>query len=35
MMDCYEQFDDLRQRMAFSADFVEIDLDERGKMVLA
>ena len=33
--DCYEQFDDLRQRMAFSADFVEIDLDERGKMILA
>lgn len=35
MTDCYEQFDDLRQRMAFNADFVEIDLDERGKMSLA
>ena len=34
-MDCYEQFDDLRQRMAFNADFVEIDLDNKGRMVLA
>lgn len=31
--DCYDQFDDLKQRMAFAGDFIEIDLDSKGKMV--
>jgi hypothetical protein len=33
--DCYAQFDNLRQQMAFNEDFVEIDLDNKGRMVLA
>jgi len=33
-MDCYEQFDNLKEQMAFSADFIEIGLDDKGKMVI-
>ena len=29
---CYEQFTNLAERMAFASDFIEIDIDEKGKM---
>jgi len=30
---CIEQFDDLRQRMQFESNFIEVDLDANGNIV--
>jgi hypothetical protein len=32
-MNCVEQFDDLRQRMQFESNFIEMDLDGNGNIV--
>jgi hypothetical protein len=32
--DCYEQFESVREQMAFAKDFVEIGLDAQGRMLL-
>ena len=29
---CYDQFNDLNEQMAFASDFIEIDIDSNGKM---
>jgi hypothetical protein len=33
IMNCVEQFDDLRQRMQFESNFIEVDLDANGNIV--
>jgi hypothetical protein len=32
--DCYEQFESVREQMAFAKDFVEIGLDAQGRILL-
>ncbi len=32
-MNCAEQFEDLRQRMQFESNFIEVDLDANGNIV--
>lgn len=32
-MNCVEQFDDLRERMQFESNFIEMDLDANGNIV--
>jgi len=31
---CYDQFTSLSERMAFATDFIEIDLNKKGQMVI-
>lgn len=33
--DCYEQFSSLREKMAFAADFIVIDIEPNGRIKLA
>jgi hypothetical protein len=32
LTDCFEQFGSLREKMAFSADFIEFDIDKNGRI---
>ena len=32
--DCYEQFSNMKEKMAFASDFVEIDLDDNGNILM-
>ncbi len=34
LRDCYEQFSSVNEKMAFASDFIEIELDKQGKMVI-
>ena len=31
---CYDQFNNLNEQMAFASDFIEIDIDSNGKMII-